>query len=920
VRRDFDAGAAGSLTEADEPTAMVSLSPEEPDTRKTSAQQTSARPRRGLSMRGYLLVMVIAILLPVGFFAAILFWRYYDAELQRIEQNLENDARQLAQAVDRDLQSQIVTLETLATAGSMADRDYGRLYTSAMKIHDLAGVDVLLRDRSGQQLLNTRLPWGAPLPRDAAEGDDQVVATKKPYISNVIVGTVARRPIYFITIPVLVDNEVKYFLHLSLDLRRLVGILDENIDPGQVAGILDRSDMVMARTEDFENRVGKRASERFVVQAKGGEGGWVGTNIQGQTIRVGYAHSKLAGWLVWVGVPDDVIRGALRGTLWRLSVLGLVLTILAIGVAYFLAGRLAGASRLLAAQAGALGRGDTVPAAAIPVRELDDVGRELVAASARRSELEHQLVQKATQDSERRFQMLVEGASDYSLFMLDPDGKVTNWNSGAMRVHGYTSDEIVGRHFSRFYTPEDRADGAPARALLTAINEGKYEAEGLRVRKDGSRFWASVVIDRVEDSNGELIGLVKITRDISERREAQQRLDAAREQLYQSQKMDAVGQLTGGVAHDFNNLLTIIIGNLDNAKRTLATWQEGAPARLARSIEHALAGAERAATLTGHLLAFSRRQPLEPKLLDVNRLLTQLSVFLKPTLGEAVQLETVGAGGVWRVEADAAQLETAILNLAVNARDAMPDGGKLTIEAANVLLDEDYCAKNAEVRPGQYVQISVTDNGAGMAKEVLTRAFEPFFTTKQTGQGTGLGLSQVYGFVKQSGGNVKIYSEPGQGTTVHIYLPRAHGKSTEPVVQNAGTAPSAYGQETILVVEDDGDVRAFICATLHDLNYRVLQAGDARSALEVLDGEGHIDLLLSDVILPGPNGRELANAALVKRPDLKVLFMTGYSRNAIVHQGRLDEGVQLIQKPLTQASLAAKIRDVLDRPAGTKTG
>ncbi len=915
MRRDFDVGDVGKIAEADEPAAMVSLSPDEPSTRNPSG-----RPRRGLSMRGYLFIMSSAILLPVMLFAAILFWRYYDAELRRIEQNLDNDAHQLAQDVDRDLQSQIVTLETLATAGSVAKSDYAGLYASAMKIHDLAGVDVLLRDRSGQQLMNTRVPWGTPLPSDVAEGDDQVVATRKPYVSNVIVGTVARRPIYFITVPILADNEVRYFLHLSLDLRRLVGILDENIDPGQVAGILDRDDRVMARTEDFENRVGKPASERFVVQAKGAGGNWLGTNIQGQTIRVGYAHSKLAGWLVWVGVPDDVVRGALRATLWRLSMLGLALAVLAFGVAYLLAERLAGASRSLAAQAGALGRGDTVPEAAIPVRELNDVGRELVAASARRSELERQLVERATRDSERRFEILVEGVSDYALFMLDPDGKVTNWNSGARRIHGYMADEIVGQNFSRFYTPEDRADGAPARALLTAINEGKFEAEGWRVRKDGSRFWASVVIDRIEDSNGELIGLAKITRDITERREAQQRLEAAREQLYQSQKMDAVGQLTGGVAHDFNNLLTIIIGNLDNAKRTLATWKEGAQARLGRSVEHALAGAERAAVLTGHLLAFSRRQPLEPKLLDVNRLLTQLSVFLKPTLGEAVQLETVGAAGVWQVEADAAQLETAILNLAVNARDAMPDGGKLTIEAANVLLDEDYCARNAEVRPGQYVQISVTDDGAGMSKDVLARAFEPFFTTKETGQGTGLGLSQVYGFVKQSGGNVKIYSEPGQGTTVHIYLPRAFGKAAEPAVQSESAAPSAYGQETILVVEDDGDVRAFICAALHDLNYHVLQASDARSALAVLDGGGHIDLLLTDVILPGPNGRELANAAAVKRPGLKVLFMTGYSRNAIVHQGRLDEGVQLIQKPLTQASLAAKIRDVLDKSAGSKNG
>jgi PAS domain S-box-containing protein len=878
------------------------------------------RPRRSLSMRGYLFVMVISIFLPLVVFAAILFWRYYDSELARIEQELQNNARELTLLVDRDLEGQIVTLKTLTSSGSLNTRAYDRFYDRAERIHDYTGVNILLRDRTGQQIVNTRLPWGTPLPRDPAPGDDDVIATRQPFISNLVQGTVAQHPIYFLTVPVLENGQVSYFLHMSLELDRLVDTLKQNIVTGRLAGIVDRNNVVMARTEGFDERRGKPESPQFVERQRGAEGSWVGRNTQGELVRVGYARSKLSGWLVWVGVSEEAVQSSLRATLWRLTALGSALTVLAIGVAYLLGGRLAGASRALATQAAALGRGDRVPDTAIPVRELDDVGRELAAASTRQSEQAQQLVQAAIEESERRFQILVEGVTDYAIFMLDPDGKVTNWNSGATRIQGYTADEIVGQHFSRFHTPEDRADGAPARALLTAINEGKHESEGWRVRKDGSRFWASAVINRIEDSNGKLIGLVKITRDITERRETQQRLEAAREQLYQSQKMDAVGQLTGGVAHDFNNLLTIIIGNLDNAKRTLATWRDGAQARMERSIEHALIGAHRAATLTGHLLAFSRRQPLEPKLLDVNKLLATLSIFLKPMLGEEVQLEAVGAGGVWQVEADSAQLEASILNLAVNARDAMPNGGKLTIEAGNVLLDEAYCAKNAEVRPGQYVQISVTDDGSGMTKDVLARAFEPFFTTKQSGHGTGLGLSQVYGFVKQSGGHVKIYSEPDHGTTVHIYLPRAHGKAAEPPMQSAGIAPSAYGQEAILVVEDDDDVRAFICATLQDLNYRVLQASDARSALHVLDGEGHIDLLLSDVILPGPNGRELANAALVKRPKLKVLFMTGYSRNAIVHQGRLDEGVQLIQKPLTQTTLAAKVRDVLDMPAGNKDG
>ncbi len=878
----------------------------------------SKRPRPGLSMRGYLLAMVVTIQLPVLLFAAILFQRYYDSEIARIEQDLQNDARGLALDIDRDLQAKIVMLETLATIGSLEARDYALFYERAKKLKDFAGVDISLRDLSGQQLANTRVPWGTPLPRNLFTIDDEAVASKMPAVSGFVEGLVAQRPIYLISLPVVEDGGIAFLVHMTIDLAQLNDFLKGDIAAGQIAGVFDRNNIVLARTEESTGRIGKPASRSFTDRIKGSEGTWLGESLQGYKIRLGYARSRLSGWLVWVGVPDATIQASLRKTLWAMSVLGAALTILALGLAYLFGGRLSGVTAALAAQAEALGRGDAVPAASMPVRELDEVGNALVAASTRRQDLEQQLVQQARQESEQRFRMLVQGVTDYAIFMLDPEGKVANWNEGARRIKGYADDEIIGQHFSRFYTPEDRESGFPVRALETARAQGKYESEGWRVRKDGSRFWASVVIDRIQDSNGRLVGFAKITRDITERRETQQRLETAREQLYQSQKMDAVGQLTGGVAHDFNNLLTIIIGNLDNAKRTLESWKDGAQARLSRAVDQALIGAQRAATLTSHLLAFSRRQPLEPTLLDVNKLLSHLSIFLKPSLGEEVQLEVVGAGGLWQVETDATQLETAILNLAVNARDAMPNGGKLTIEASNVFLDELYCANNAEVKPGQYVQIAVTDSGAGMSKDILGRAFEPFFTTKESGQGTGLGLSQVYGFVKQSGGHVKIYSEAGHGTTVKIYLPRPRGTKLAGEQRLSAAMPKAYGKETILVVEDDEDVRAFIAETLQDLGYTVLQAQDAPSALSLLGGEPAVDLLLTDVILPGLNGRELAQAACAKEPGLRVLFMTGYSRNAIVHQGRLDAGVQLVQKPLTQASLAAKIRDVLDTPAPSR--
>jgi signal transduction histidine kinase/CheY-like chemotaxis protein len=384
----------------------------------------------------------------------------------------------------------------------------------------------------------------------------------------------------------------------------------------------------------------------------------------------------------------------------------------------------------------------------------------------------------------------------------------------------------------------------------------------------------------------------------------------AEESLRQSQKLEAIGHLTGGVAHDFNNLLTIIIGNLETAQRQLESWTDGSQIKLARRLENAMHGAQRAATLTKRLLAFSRQQPLNPTTLDINRLLNGLSDFMRRALGEDISLEIVGGGGVWPVEADPAELEAVILNLAVNARDAMPSGGKLTIETSNSYLDEAYC-RELDIRPGQYVQIAVTDTGSGMTKDVIERAFEPFFTTKQSGQGTGLGLSQVYGFVKQSGGHVRIYSEVGEGTTVKIYLRRFLGKSLTQE-ETAKEPRRGHSHECILVVEDDDDVRAYVAETLGGLGYDVLEAANGEEALRLIDEHKRVDLLLTDVVMPGMNGRKLAEEAKQHQPNLKILFMTGYSRNAIVHQGRLDPDVELIQKPLTSEQLANAVRKSLD--------
>ena len=432
----------------------------------------------------------------------------------------------------------------------------------------------------------------------------------------------------------------------------------------------------------------------------------------------------------------------------------------------------------------------------------------------------------------------------------------------------------------------------------------------------------------VRDDQGQVVRWFGTNVDISEQVAAEQALTQlnetlevrveqevalrteAEEALRQSQKMETIGQLTGGIAHDFNNLLQIITGNLDILRRSIT---EDSP-RLRRSVDNAARGAERAAILTQRLLAFSRRQPLSPKIIDPNKLVSGMSEMLHRTIGETIQIETVLESGLWRVEVDPNQLESALLNLAVNSRDAMPAGGKLTIETTNTRIDRNYATRNKGVSPGQYVLIGITDSGTGMDSVTAERAVDPFFTTKDVGKGTGLGLSMVYGFVKQSGGHLKIYSELGEGTSIKIYLPRHHGPEEELVDATEQLAPEGIDGETILVCEDDEDVRAFSVQALRDLGYRVLEASDGETALHLLaNDDGKIDLLFTDVVLPGGmTGAVVAERARQSRPDLKVLFTTGYARNAIVHHGRLDPGVELLSKPFAYTDLATRIRDLLD--------
>ena len=542
----------------------------------------------------------------------------------------------------------------------------------------------------------------------------------------------------------------------------------------------------------------------------------------------------------------------------------------------------------------------------------NEAGELIGFAKVTRDLTERQFAQQSLVESERRYRQLIEAVTDYAIFQLDSNGLISTWNPGAERIKGYRAEEIIGSHFSCFYTAEDQKAGLPAKVLETARREGRYEAEAWRVRKDGSRLFASVVIDPIRSDDGEVIGFAKVTRDITEKHEVQTALKEAQEQLAASQKMEAVGQLSGGIAHDFNNLMMIVLGNLEAIKRNTSDLAITHP-HLERNLNNAMRGAQRAASLTSRLLAFSRRQPLDPKPLDVNKFLAGSAEFLQRSLGELVEMEVVGAAGLWDIEVDTNQLETALVNVAVNARDAMPNGGRLTIEAANTYLDAAYCQSIPELSPGQFVAICITDTGEGMDTDVVSRAFEPFFTTKEVGHGTGLGLSQVYGFVKQSGGHTKLYSELGHGTTVKLYFPRFKGECAEDEIEAPEILAQGDQGKTILLVEDDKDVRTYLTGALRDLRYRVLAAANANIALRLLAEENlRIDILLTDIVMPGINGRELGQKALQIRPRLKVLYMTGYARNAVVRDGRLDRDVDLLQKPISTQVLATRLRDALD--------
>ena len=578
---------------------------------------------------------------------------------------------------------------------------------------------------------------------------------------------------------------------------------------------------------------------------------------------------------------------------------------------------------LLSARAGEDARVEGLDAGAddyltkpFPARELlARVNANLEMARIRREAM------RDLKESEQRFRNMADNAP-VMMWMTDPAGALTYLNRVWSEFTGQTAEAALEFGAWNALHPHDRSRSERTFFAANAAREA-FRIEYRLRRADGTYRWALSAASPRFGDDGQFLGYIGSVIDITERKEAEEVLQRANEmlearitaalaeraeteaQLRQSQKMEAIGKLTGGVAHDFNNVLQVIGGNLQ-----LLTRDVTGSLRAEQRLETAIAALSRGSKLAAQLLAFGRRQPLAPKVINLGRLVRGVDDMLRRALGEGVQIETMVAGGLWNTFVDAAQVENALLNLAINSRDAMGGHGKLTIEAGNAYLDDVYAERHAEVAAGQYVVLAVTDTGSGIAPEIMERVFEPFFTTKPEGQGTGLGLSMVYGFVKQSGGHIKIYSEPGQGTTVRIYLPRA--RDAEDVETNVESGPASGGSETVLVVEDDDEVRATVVDMLSDLGYRVLKARDASSALAIIESGVPIELLFTDVVMPGSlRSTELARKARERLPNVAVLFTSGYTENAIVHGGKLDEGIDLLSKPYTHEALARKLRHVI---------
>lgn len=921
-----------------------------------AAKSLAAKPRRPGKRRfpqfstGVLLFLLIVLLLgPALLFTGALLLRFTAAERERYELEALTTARQLATLIDRDLGGLVTTLATLGTSGRLQSGDYAGFHDQAARVANLTGADIVLRAPDGREIVNTALPFGAEGAAPRLSVDAEAIRSGRAIISGVLPGGPGGKPHFAVVMPVTVGGELRYLLDIHAPTDRIAGLLREAVTGDWVIGIGDADGVYVTRLPGHEAFSGKPGVPEFLALAVGPEGSFRSRNPFGDEILAGYARTALGGWLVAASVPVDFIEAPLRREI--LGFLGFGM--LALGIAVLLVFRL---WRVAARPLREVTRSGAATSAALraldlhsPVREIDELTAALLRQAEARDGVEAEL-----RGQQARLRAILDTVP-VGVVIAAPTGAIIEGNRRLAELLG-PGRQLAGSFYS---WPLYHADGTlvPEHELpMYRVLRGEVELaeiECLAEASDGGRVWirktAAPIRDQANGSRGGAVtggvaSIVNIDREkraeeILERQvvartraleEANRSLLAemtsrqeAEQQLRQLQKMEAIGHLSGGIAHDFNNMLAVVMSGLNLIERRIAKGDYD----VAKYLELAREGVNRAATLTKRLLAFSRQQALAPVPTEINKLVAGMSDLLRRTLGPSVHLETVLGGGLWLVNIDINQLENAILNLAINARDAMLErngagedaaDGRLTIETANYLLDETYSRQHGDVPPGQYVMIAVSDTGGGMTPEVLAKAFDPFFTTKGPGKGTGLGLSMVYGFVKQSGGHVKIYSEPGQGTTIKIYLPRHYGAAEAAgAATEEPAAPYAGEGQLILVVEDEDTMRRLTSDLLRELGYSVLAASSAANALAALEAHPEIALLFTDIVMPEMNGRRLADEAMARRPGLPVIFTTGFTRNAVVHNGVLDPGVNFLPKPFTLQQLGEKIREVLDKAPET---
>jgi len=901
-------------------------------------------PRLTLGIQARLVILVLATVLPLVGLASFAMIRTVDDERVRIQRDINERVENLLASVDREISSIQMELQVLAVSPSLQSGDFAAFDRQMREALKIQGTSIVLHDTKAQQLLSTNRPFGERLPRATnSEMHDRVVETGKPQISDLIIGAVLRRPILTVGVPVFRDGTVAYVLAMGLGPEILSALLDEqNLPPGWNAGIFDRNGLIVAHNQGVGRFIGQPAMPALRAQIlKSFEGWFPSVTKEGLPVYSAFRRSPITGWTVAIGVPREFVDAPLRRTQWLAFGGGGVALGVSLALAWWMARAIRRPVESLTISARALGNAAPVGPPVGGVRELDQIGEALCATAAaldQRARAREQ-AEVALRASEERFRMLAESLPQLVWTCL-PDGRVDYLSRQWLDYTGMSETEPLDSHRLRQVIHPD--DLVATTASWAAAMEGRapYDLEH-RVRAvDGTYRWFKTRGTPVTDATGQTIRWFGTCTDIQDIVEARDTLAHSREQLevmveerthelaaanarlrteisarelaqaalVHAQKMEAVGQLTGGIAHDFNNLLTAVSGSLELLEARTSDEKS------LRLLHTAQRGASRGAKLTQSLLAFARKQHLELVQADLNSVIVEMSEMLRSSVGAPVDVRQSLASELWPVMIDVNQIESALLNIAINARDAMPQGGTLLIETTNVR------AGNAEL-PDEMagrdcVLVSMRDTGTGMSPEVIEHAFEPFFTTKEIGRGTGLGLSMVFGVVRQSGGVVRIHSRIRAGTTVQIYLPRA----IEAAAQGSGRATQAQraGRAHILVVDDDPDVRWVTAECLRGVGHHVTEAGSGGAALTILERGGPCDLLVMDLAMPGLSGAETVRLARRARPDLKALFCTGY---ADVSRFKDEtDGDVVLQKPFGPDALIGAVQRALQRRADRGSG